>query len=85
MENRGSKSTILNGNVVKEQRVDGCCTNSYLFTGGLVLRCILRVFESLLNKHGLSKFKLGINNLKSKLFYFSLSDKYSLTSQLATL
>ena len=43
MDNRGSKSTILNNMVVKEQRVDGSYTN--LKSSGLVLRCTLRGFK----------------------------------------
>lgn len=81
MDNRGSKSTKLKGNVVKEQRVDGCYTNSllsYFFRyEGLVLRCIL------VNCRALSK--LGINSLGYKLFYFSFSEKSSPTSQPASL
>lgn len=42
MDNRGSKLTILNSTVVKEQRVDGSWSIKF---GLMDLRCTLRGFE----------------------------------------
>jgi hypothetical protein len=42
MDNRGSKSTVLNSTVVKEQRVDGSWSKNLVL---LDLRCTLRGFE----------------------------------------
>ena len=52
MDNRGSKSTILNSIVVKEQRVDG---NWSIKPNLMDLRCTLRGFE---RNRGI---KLGFN------------------------
>ena len=45
MNNRGSKSVLLNNNTVKEQRVNGNWSTGKIFTHSVGLRCTLKGFE----------------------------------------
>lgn len=68
MDNRGSKS-MLYDNIVKEQRVDGSCINSYLARKAIIkdsmLRCTLMGFERNYQVKTLS------NQIINKRFYSS--------------